>query len=272
MQILLKLLRMVAAMFALAGMLMVNVDIAAAELAAREIMGKNYMAGKIKTLKSELTMLLISEKGQNRERRITNVSALQKNGIDSNLLMKFLSPADVKGTSFLQIEHSEGDDDIWIYLPALKKSRRLVANNKRDSFMGSDFSYGDIMPPKIDMYKHTLQRSEAIDGWDCYVIESVPRDEAVKRDHGYGKKATWVRKDNFLEMKVIYYDTSQSLLKTQIVKEHKLMEPENNRWLALRREMVNHQTGHQTSNNFDRLEANYRIPDNFFSQRTIERE
>ena len=106
---------------------------------------------------------------------------------------------------------------MWIYLPALKKSRRLVANNKKDSFVGSDFSYGDISLPKVIKYRHTLTRTEAMDGVDCYVIESVPGDDAVKANSGYSKKITWVRPDNFVETKVEYYDLAGRLLKTQRV-------------------------------------------------------
>lgn len=243
-----------------------------AEMTAREIMEKNFFVTKIKMLTSDATMVLINDKGQTRERKTTTTSKLQKNGIDSDLLVRFQSPADIKGTGFLQIEHSEGDDDLWIYLPALKKSRRLVSSNKRDSFVGSDFSYGDILLPKVDLYQHTLLRSEMIDGQDCYVVESTPRDETVKRNSGYSKKLTWVRKDNFLETKVEYSDTTGRPLKTQIVSDHRLVEPESRRWFAMRREMTNHQTGHKTIFTFDRIEVGRPVADDFFTTRTIERE
>jgi hypothetical protein len=242
-----------------------------AEQSAAEIMEKNFFVTKIRSLISDATMVLITDKGQKRERKTTTFSKLQENGVDSNLLVRFLSPADIKGTGFLQIEHSDGEDDLWIYLPALKKSRRLVANNKKDSFVGSDFSYGDILLPKVDLYHHTLLRSEIINGQDCYVIESVPRDDTVKRNSGYGKKITYVRKDNFLETKVDYFDTTGRPLKTQIATDHKLVEPENQRWIAMRREMENLQTGHKTIFTFDKIEVGRPVTDDFFTTRTIER-
>ena len=245
---------------------------AAPDLSARDIMEKNFFAGKVKTLKSETTMLLINDKGQTRERKSTTLSKLQSNGVDSRLLVKFETPADIKGTGFLQVEHSETDDDLWIYLPALKKSRRLVANNKKDSFVGSDFSYGDVLLPKVDLYRHTLLRSEAVDGHDGYVIESVPKDDVVKRDSGYSKKITWVRKDNFLEAKVEYYDITGRLLKTQTASDHKLVEPATRRWIALKREMINHQTGHKTVINFGHVQAGIAVADDLFTTRYIERE
>ena len=217
-------------------------------------------------------MVLINDKGQKRERKNTTLIKLQPNGIDSKILVKFSTPTDIKGTSFLQIEHIEGDDDLWIYLPALKKSRRLVASNKKDSFVGSDFSYGDISLPKVDLYRYTLLRSEAIDQHDCYVIESVPANDAVKSNSGYSKKITWVRRDTLLEAKVEYYDISGRLLKTQLTTNHQLVEPNPQRWFALYREMVNHQTGHKTILRFDKIKSGVRAPDELFTTRYVERE
>jgi len=209
-------------------------------------------AHEVSSLQLESTMVLVNDKGQQRERRSTGLIKLQPNGVDSKLLVRFSTPADIKGTSFLQVEHIDGDDDLWIYLPALKKSRRLVANNKKDSFVGSDFSYGDISLPKVDQYRHTLVRSEKVDGFDCYVVESVPASEAVRANSGYSKKLTWVRTDNFVETKVEYYDLAGRLWKTQTVTRHELVEPQKSRWFALQREMTNHQNGHRTADQLGR--------------------
>ena len=244
----------------------------AAELSAHAIMEKNFYASKIKSMKIDSTMVLINDKGQTRERKNTTLLKLQANGIDSKLLVKFSAPADIKGTGFLQVEHSDGEDDLWLYLPALKKSRRLVANNKKDSFLGSDFSYGDISLPKVDQYRHTLQGSEQIDAHVCYVIESIPANETVQTNSGYSRKITWVRTDNFLETKVEYYDVSGRLLKTQRVAKHQLVEPDRARWFALYREMTNHQTGHRTLISFDKIEPGVAAPDEMFSTRYVERE
>jgi outer membrane lipoprotein-sorting protein len=184
--------------------------------------------------------------------------------------VRFSTPADIKGTSFLQVEHIEGDDDLWIYLPALKKSRRLVANNKKDSFVGSDFSYGDISLPKVDLYRHTLQRTEKVDGRDCYVVESVPATDGVRANSGYGKKLTWVRADNFVEAKVEYYDLAGRLWKTQTVSRHEQVEPQKARWFALQREMVNHQTGHRTVISMSKVTPGVAVPDETFTTRFIE--
>ena len=243
-----------------------------ATLSARDLMQKNFLAPKIKALKSSGTMALINDKGQIRERHYTTDAVLQPNGIDSKLLVKFSYPTDIKGTAFLQIEHIDADDDEWIYLPALGKSRRLVANNKKDSFVGSDFSYGDVSLPSVDLYEHRLLGSETVGGQDCYKIESTPKTEATKTNSGYSRKITWIRKDSFLEAQVQYYDLSGRLLKTQVVSSPKLIEPGRQRWFALRREMTNQQTGHKTVLNFDSVDASAPIPEDFFTTRYLERE
>jgi len=264
--------RLVMALALLVAATLAALDATSAEPSARDIMEKNFFVSKIKSLKSEATMVLINDKGQQRERKNSTLLKLQANGIDSKLLVKFSTPADIKGTGFLQVEHSDGDDDLWIYLPALKKSRRLVANNKKDSFVGTDFSYGDISLPKVDLYRHALLRSEAVDHHDCYVIESVPANDSVTANSGYSKKITWVRKDSLLETKVEYYDLSGRLLKTQLTTDHKLVEPNPQRWFPLYREMTNHQTGHKTIIRFDKIEPGVPAPDEQFTTRMIERE
>ena len=242
------------------------------QLDAAAIMERNFMASKVTGVQMEATMVLTNDKGQQRERRNTSLVALQPNGVDSKFVVKFSTPADIRGTSFLQVEHSEGDDDLWIYLPALKKSRRLVASNKKDSFVGSDFSYGDISLPKVSKYKHALQRTESIDGVECYVIESLPGDEAVKTNSGYSKKLTWVRTDNFVETKVEYYDLAGRLMKTQRVQKPQPVDAKNGRFFPMYREMTNHQTGHRTTLTVLKLDTNVPTPDDLFTTRYIERD
>jgi hypothetical protein len=244
--------------------------VSAADLSAHDIMEKNFFVTKVSSLQLESTMVLINDKGQQRARRSTGLIKLQPNGIDSKLVVRFDTPADIKGTSFLQVEHIDGDDDLWIYLPALKKSRRLVASNKKDSFVGSDFSYADITLPKVDQYRHALLRTEKVDGADCYVVESVPANDGVRANYGYGRKLTWVRADNFVESKVEYYDLAGRLWKTQTVSRHELVEPQKARWFALQREMTNHQNGHRTVLSMAKVTPGVAAPDEMFTTRYIE--
>jgi hypothetical protein len=244
----------------------------AADPSADEIMKRNFFVTKVATLSADASMALYNDTGGVRERQMTVLSKLQDNGVDSRLVIRFDAPADIRGTAFMQVEHAAADDDLWIYLPALKKSRRLVANNKKDSFVGSDFAYGDILPPRVDLYRHSLLRAETVDGHDCYVIESVPKDATVQQSSGYARKLTWVAKDSFLEAKVEYYDEGGRLLKTQTVTDARLVDKEHNHWLAGRREMVNHISAHKTVFALAHIDVGKAVPDSAFSTRAIERE
>ena len=100
------------------------------ELSADEIMRRNFVVGKVRDSRAEITMVLTNAGGTRRERSTIGYTKLAENGIDQKRLVRFLTPADVKGTATLLVEHSDGDDDIWIYLPALRKVRPGVRSSK----------------------------------------------------------------------------------------------------------------------------------------------
>jgi hypothetical protein len=237
---------------------------------AEEVMSNNFQATKISGFSGEVTLTLINERDEKRVRKMQVRSKLRDNGVDSAVLTRFAQPADIKGTGFLQLENNKADDDIWVYLPGLGKTRRLAANNKRDSFFGTDFSYGDILLPAVDKYRHTLLRQEALDGKNCYVIESVPLESKTRDDTGYSRKVSWVDAANYVERKVEYYGLDDALLKTQLTFDIQAVEPDRQRWLPMRREMTNHQTGHQTLYQFDRFAVSKELTEREFSTRKLE--
>jgi uncharacterized protein len=238
--------------------------VANAESNVDEIMQRNFYATKVQTVASTSTMLLIGSGGDKRERKVHGVARLAPNGIDSHILISFDSPADVRGTRFLQMQHSDRDDDMWIYLPALHKTRRLVSNNKHDSFVGTDFSYGDILPLNPANFRNKLLREEKLDGVDCYVIESTAKDTDYERDLGYTQRTLWIRKDNSVEMKVDYFDSDKHLVKTQTTAEHELAEPEKQRWIVKRREMIDHERNHRTIITLDKFDTKSVISERTF--------
>lgn len=226
----------------------------ASEPTADDIMQKNFYATKIKRLASDSTMLLTNEKGQTRERKAKTWLMLQDNGIDANVVVHFELPADVRGTKFLQLQHGDRDDDMWIYLPAAHKSRRLVSSNKKDSFVGTDFAYADILPLQPIRFHHSLVRSETLNGVDHYLIESIPKDDALARDLGYAKRVSWVRKDNFVESRIDYCNANGKIERTQTASDPKLVEPDTQRWLVTKREMLNRRNNHRTSITVDKFD------------------
>ena len=178
------------------------------------IMEKSLSATKVRDSIADATFTLINKDGEERVRRTNGYTKLQDNGNDNMRTVRFLSPGDIKGTATLLIEHAAGDDDMWIYLPALKKVRRLVASNKKDSFVGTEFSYGDVIGHRTSDWTHRILREEAVAGAPTYVIESLPKNDEVKNNTGYSKRVSWVRKDNFIAVRTDFWDIGGQPLKT----------------------------------------------------------
>ena len=244
----------------------------AGELDADEIMRRNFTVAKVVDSRAAVTMTLLNEGRARRERSTETLSKLLPNGIDQKRLVRFLTPADVKGTATLLVEHSDGDDDIWIYLPALHKVRRLVANNKKDSFVGTDFSYGDVIGHKVEDWTHTLVGTEQIDGVETYVVESVPRTEKVRDDSGYGKRRTWIRHDNFVAVKGTYWDLAGAVVKELTATDVREIEPTHHKWQAFTLTMRNTQSGHSTEIVWSKLAVGVGLDDDVFTERTLEKE
>ena len=244
----------------------------AGDLTAEEIMRRNVVADKVSDSRAEVTMTLVSESGARRERSTLSLSKLTPNGVDQKRLVRFLTPPDVKGTATLLIEHADADDDIWIYLPALHKVRRLVANNKKDSFVGTDFSYGDIIGHRVESWTHTLVGTEQLDGAETYVVDSVPRTDAVRETSGYAKRRSWVRGDNFVAVKVLYWDTAEKPVKELHVADLRETDPVQHKWQGFRVTMRNTQTGHSTEIVWAKLEVGVGLSDDVFTERELEKE
>lgn len=245
---------------------------AAADLDATEIARRNFQVDKVVDSRAELTMTLVSESGARRERSTVSLSKLLPNGVDRERVVRFVAPAEVKGTATLLVEHADGDDDIWIYLPALRKVRRLVANNKKDSFVGTDFSYGDIIGHRVEDWTYRLEGREPVAGVETYVLEATPKTDAVRDTSGYGKRKVWIRTDNFVAIKAAYWDGGGALVKEFEASDVRQIDPTSGKWQAFRLTMHNRQTGHSTELAFTKLDVGVGLRDEEFSERYLDKE
>ena len=170
--------------------------------------------------KSKMTMTLINANGQTKIRKLQS-RTLELQGGDKSL-MEFLSPADVKGTKFLNYEHAKKDDDQWLYLPALKRVKRISSKNKSGAFMGSEFSYEDVSSFNIDKYdyENSDAKEDTLNGKDVYIVERFPN----YKYSGYTKQVSYIDKTSFLTLQVDYYDRKKSLLKSAYFTEYKLID------------------------------------------------
>ncbi len=244
----------------------------AESLDAAEIMRRSFAVGKVRDSRAEITLTLIGESGTQRVRAASSLTKLLPNGTDEARLIRFTAPADIRGTSVLLIEHAGSDDDMWLYLPALRKVRRVIASNKKDSFVGTDFSYGDILGHKVDDWQYAPRGTETVDGVPTYVIDALPRSDRVANDTGYGKRAVWVRTDNFVTIKTETWDRAGNPYKEFRAHDVREIDAASNKWQAFRIEVHDLQTGHTTQLAFTKFEVSVGTSDDTFTTRTLEKE
>ena len=161
------------------------------------------------TTHSLVNMVLVESDGSEKNRLVEEWSMDNDAGLNRSVIV-FHEPASVKNTRFLMKERSEGEADQWIYLPGLGRVRRIAASEGDSSFMGTDFTYNDMEGRDVEDDNHSLLRQETLDGYDCYVVESVPKDPSSSQ---YSKRIQWVAKENWIPIKVEFYDKDGELLK-----------------------------------------------------------
>ncbi|MEH8017581.1 outer membrane lipoprotein-sorting protein [Rheinheimera muenzenbergensis] len=197
---------------------------------------------------SEVEMILSNKNGQESRRVIRNKNLEVQGDGDKNLVI-FDEPLDVQGTAFLNYSHPVGADDQWLYLPALKRVKRISSRNKSGSFMGSEFAYEDMSSFEVEKYSYKYLRDEQLNGQDCYVLEYYPVDEFS----GYTRQVVWLDKTMYQPVKIEFYDRRDSLLKTLLSKEYQLYEGKY--WRPGIMEMTNNLNGKGTT----LLMKNYRF-------------
>ncbi len=249
--------------------ILIAVLIMTATLSAQEITGLKIIENVYNRLigddqEGDLTMSLINSRGDERVREIKQF--LKDFGDMEKKIMFFQSPADVRNTSFMNWSYDEvgKDDDQWIYLPALKKVKRISSDSKSDYFMGSDFTYDDLGDRHPSSDTHKLLREETVDGEDCYVVESIPKE----KEYMYSKTITWIVKDKWIGKKKEFYDEDEDLLKTLTVKE---VEKIKDYLIITFSEMHNVQKDHTTKMVLKNVKVDTGISDNKFTERMMKR-
>lgn len=236
----------------------------AAEPTALSIMQAVYDRPQPADTSGLLTMTLIDAKGRERvrslEQRLASFGGVEKK------IMEFKSPADVKGTAFMNWSYDEEgkSDDQWIYLPALKRVKRISSDGKGDAFMGSDFSYDDLAARHPSRDTHAIIGSDTINGEACWIIESRAKDSS----EAYSKTISWISKERLTGFKREYYDRKGVLLKTLAVQETKNI---GGYLMITKTEMYNAQKNSRTRMEFADLKLDTGIAEDLFSERTLTR-
>ena len=215
-------------------------------------------------MQSDLVMILKNSKGSESKRELRS-KVLEVEGDGDKGLSIFDTPADIKGTALLTFSHVLEPDDQWIYLPALKRVKRINSRNKSGPFMGSEFAYEDMSSFEVEKYDYKFINKEAYDGKECYVIENYPKDEYS----GYSKRVLWVDADKLVVQKIDFYDKKDNLLKTLTAHEYQLYLEKY--WRPSELKMQNHITGKSTDLFWSNYEFNVGLTDQDFNTNTLKR-
>ncbi|MDF1763011.1 MAG: outer membrane lipoprotein-sorting protein [Oleibacter sp.] len=214
---------------------------------------------------ANMTMILKNSQGDTSERKMRLKSFEVTDDGDKGLTI-FDEPKDVSGTAFLSFSHIEKADDQWLYLPALKRVKRISSRNKSGPFMGSEFAYEDMGSFEPEKYEFTFLRDESCaETMTCHVIESKPLDEFS----GYTKIITWLDTEHLRPMKTEYYDRKESLLKT--LKMSEWHEYKDKYWRAALMDMENHQSGKSTRIITHEIVFDTGLTDADFNQSSLQR-
>jgi len=245
-------------------------DAMADDANARAIMEKVNARDDGQTLEQDMFMVLIDKNGNQRIRDLKSYS--KDFGVDEHRILFFKSPSDVKNTAFLTYDYDDAskDDDQWLYLPALKKVKRIPSADKSSSFMGSDFSYFDMTDADLEDYDFKLLKETQVRGHDAWMIEATPRNQEVIDESGYEKTIAIVRKDNYIVVRAINFMTNGKKKYLDLKSIHE----ENGIWLVDEMTMTTKKgktTLHKTTLSFSNVTLNGTIDDTLFTTRRLEK-
>jgi outer membrane lipoprotein-sorting protein len=217
--------------------------------------------------KAVLKMILRNAQGRESKRDIRSQTLEQQDDGDKTLII-FDRPRDVKGTALLSFTHKAGSDDQWLYLPALKRVKRIASKNKSGPFMGSEFAYEDLSSQEVEKYTYKYLRdeicpSEEYKDLNCFVMERYP----VDKNSGYTRQLAWVDKKEYRPIKIDYYDRKSSLLKTSIFKGYKQYLGQY--WRAAQIDMTNHQSKKSTTISWDNYQFKTGLKERDFTKNRL---
>lgn len=213
---------------------------------------------------SDMEMILRNKQGEESKRTLTIKTLEVENDGDKSLTV-FDNPRDVKGTAFLSYTHALEPDDQWLYLPALKRVKRISSANKSGPFVGSEFAYEDLSSQEVEKYSYKWLRDETLDGKETFVIERYPAYEYS----GYTRQIVWIDKSIYQPLKVEYYDRKNALLKTLTISNYR--QYIDKYWRPDSMLMVNHQTGKETLLNWKNYQFNNELDERDFDLNTLKR-
>lgn len=234
---------------------------------ARRIYDDASKAIEFNSLEMVSTLNIHDGKGNVRSRQVAN--ATRKFGSVTKSMIKFLAPAEVRGTALLIYDYDDKSDDMWIYLPSLRKSRRIISSEKGKSFMGSEFSNADMSKPNTDDFVYKLLESDVVNGKDCWVMEIKPKNNSVEDENGFARKVAFIEKTTNLTLKSDYFDFEGRKFKTMTFGDYR--KQSNGKYFAFKMEMKNLLNNRFSEIIIDNFQLGSNLDENSFSVSSLEK-
>ena len=232
---------------------------------AREIADRASQSINLDAMEMVATLTIQDNKGNERVRQIA--TATKKFDGATKTMMKFLSPVEVKGTTMLVFDYEKKEDDMWIYLPALRKTRRIVSSEKAKSFMGSEFSNADMSKPNMDDFTYALLGSETVNGKDCWKVESKCLNEDIEDENGFSRKVVFVEKSTYLPQKMEYYDLDNELYKVMTISDYR--KQPNGSYFAYNMSIENIQSNRKSTMKVDKFQIGSSMSESSFAASSL---
>ncbi len=215
-------------------------------------------------MRAEMNMLLKNRHGRTSLREMRSRSMETPDDGDKTLVV-FDRPRDIKGTALLTWSHKSGPDDQWLYLPALKRVKRISSKNKSGPFMGSEFAYEDLASQEVEKYTYRYLGEGRLDGIPVVLNERYPVDP----NSGYTRQKVWIDQQRYIPLKIEYYDRKNSLLKTLVMRGYKQYLGQY--WRPDEMYMENHQTGKSTLLTWKKYRFRTGLGDRDFTRNSLKR-
>lgn len=244
----------------------VAAPLAAAEPSGIEIARKADKENRAATEVATFEMTIVNAKGKEKVRKLKSWASAPE-GQPERAMIRFLDPPDVAGTAVLTIEQPDQEDEQWMYLPALKRTRRIAGAGRNESFMGSDLSYEDLRPREVEAYTYDVLKSEKLPEGEAWVLESRPVKGGKAEGSDYARSVAWIRKSDHVALKLEIYDRKDALLKVIVSKDYQkdggVMRPSSV-------EVENKQKGSRTSIRYLERQINAPVDEAIFTTRALE--
>jgi len=241
-------------------------QLSAQQLDAGQIMSKTRDLSLLSSMQATINLSITEKNGAVRNRTVAMTTKSYPDGLEKRFI-RFVEPADVRGTSMLVIDNKDKADEMWIYLPALKKTRRIVSGEKGKSFMSSEFSNADMSSPTLSDFTHRHTGSSGTA--NTWVIESIPKNDDIVYEYGYSKKITYVCMDKFQVQKMEFYNFDNDLFK--IIETKSVQSFQDGKYMIKNMIASNQITGRKSEILFSNINDKVTVQDSFFTVQNLER-